>query len=454
MKFEKKLIILGGDDRARGTLSLERNAYGVFATVNIYNLVDRVKGEYRIGIKTADAVHVESLGSKGRILKRFEICDLELPNCHGVVFNSIDLQPLLYGTASPNRLWKGNQMDGLKRLEKKEKEQLDLVTATQTIGLPNFSSSEKDIKNYFFDIIPGKRIESEQLDAATEAKMLLEKAKKEAGYNDTMLAEVNYFAGYDPLTYSTKESVDKKELLNPVDRYLQDEGNNQLPFKESLASTDSVYEIKPDNQNSISYAEREPWQLASSDNQLDGSWNLSKILEKYHAEKLDNLPERSNDNNLAETLCTTSDTKDYSMPSSFSFDAAWHTIMPKTLQCAPANQYVKSLANHNSNKIASDSHADTEVAFTVPPASSYTAAEAIKSVKTNTAFYDQIKSQLDDLFKQNESYPLLEELMPQTKWTKVNFDEKRYYVVGVVGNSPDYICYGVPSNLAQSHRKS
>jgi len=480
MKFEKKLIILSGETRAKGTLSLERNAYGIFATVNIYNLDDLKKGEYRIGIKTNDSVFVERLEHKGRILRRFEICDMEICAAHGVVFNSNDLEPILYGTNAKTRLWKGNQMDGLRQLERRKQEQLEKALASTTAGLPDYSNNEnKDIRNYFFDILPGNRIESAEgknqenleIDPVQEARLLLERAKQEAGYNDTLLAEDNYFEK-DAFNYSTTAAVDKDELLNPVDKYLRElEGVEPLPWKENTATVDdnSLYKIKPNfevKNNFLAGVEEikkstlqhstQPWQLARD--YLEREIRLSRNDEK-------------------------SERKDYSMPQSFEtygsaapgkgavdsknraqqaressegqlFDnPPWHDIMPKTLQSAPSQQKVKSLADIDTLRANKTDSTSDEVAFTVPPVSSYSAKEAAKTATITTAFYDQVKPHINKLFEKCERYSVLEELMPQTKWAKVDFDEKRYFVVGIVGTGPDYICYGVPSSYTANPPK-
>ncbi len=62
-------------------------------------------------------------------------------------------------------------------------------------------------------------------------------------------------------------------------------------------------------------------------------------------------------------------------------------------------------------------------------------------------FYDEIKSQVDNLFEKNPSEDYLEEMIPNSKWVKVEFEEGGdYYVFGMIyeDDSLKYICYGVP----------
>lgn len=62
-------------------------------------------------------------------------------------------------------------------------------------------------------------------------------------------------------------------------------------------------------------------------------------------------------------------------------------------------------------------------------------------------FFKQIKSQVDNLFAQNPTEEYLEELIPNSKWVKVEFDQGGdYYVFGLLYEEQTlkYICYGVP----------
>mgnify|MGYP006072361715 CR=1 FL=1 len=62
-------------------------------------------------------------------------------------------------------------------------------------------------------------------------------------------------------------------------------------------------------------------------------------------------------------------------------------------------------------------------------------------------FYNQLKAQIDDLFANNQSEEYLEQLMPNSKWVKVNLgDSEDYYVLGLIYEDDElkYICYGVP----------
>ena len=62
-------------------------------------------------------------------------------------------------------------------------------------------------------------------------------------------------------------------------------------------------------------------------------------------------------------------------------------------------------------------------------------------------FYDEMKEQIDSLFASNPNEDYLMQLLPNSKWVKVNIDDNGdYYVLGLIYEDDNlkYICYGVP----------
>lgn len=65
------------------------------------------------------------------------------------------------------------------------------------------------------------------------------------------------------------------------------------------------------------------------------------------------------------------------------------------------------------------------------------------------SFYESVKEQVSRLFEKNERFTKLEELLPESRWIKVNYDSSgRYYLVGVIGDPVRYMCYGVPGEYS------
>lgn len=60
-------------------------------------------------------------------------------------------------------------------------------------------------------------------------------------------------------------------------------------------------------------------------------------------------------------------------------------------------------------------------------------------------FYERMKGKIDRLFEEGVKEPVLERLLPSSRFVRIEVeDSDKYYCVGLVG-SPDYICYAVPA---------
>ncbi len=63
-------------------------------------------------------------------------------------------------------------------------------------------------------------------------------------------------------------------------------------------------------------------------------------------------------------------------------------------------------------------------------------------------FFDGIRDQIDSLFKKYPEEMILKQLIPDSKWVKIDYEDiNQYYVVGLLyeANNIKYVCYGVPS---------
>lgn len=64
-----------------------------------------------------------------------------------------------------------------------------------------------------------------------------------------------------------------------------------------------------------------------------------------------------------------------------------------------------------------------------------------------SSFFDGVKEQIEQLFDKYPEEEILKEIIPESKWAKIDFEDKgEYYVVGILyeNNEPSYVCYGVP----------
>ena len=71
-----------------------------------------------------------------------------------------------------------------------------------------------------------------------------------------------------------------------------------------------------------------------------------------------------------------------------------------------------------------------------------------ENTTVSSTFFDRINHQIDYLFATNKKENVLNEIFPNSKFCKVNFDDDSgYYVFGVIyeNSEPKYLCYGVPA---------
>lgn len=63
-------------------------------------------------------------------------------------------------------------------------------------------------------------------------------------------------------------------------------------------------------------------------------------------------------------------------------------------------------------------------------------------------FYSEIKEKIDDLFSKYEPIGRLSELIPESKWVKIEYKKSAFYILGIICEKdiPKYIVYGVPGN--------
>ncbi len=397
MKFEKRLVILGGENNAKGTLTLETNAYGTFATFNVYNIPDLLSGEYAVGIKNSEQVFTRKIGSMGRILSRFKINDMSLRGIHCVIYDTATETPVLYGhTPDAPKLWAGNMMDGI-RSRKVEFRKTTADKAEIEKTLPSYSDRPQEIENYFLDILP-----------------------QDGSYRDSAVAQVNYYPSDMSIevSYTNREQSGYKEEENPVDAFIK----SDVEKAQSGGDAES--------------GKMQPWEYAKQ--YIDRYKNYaaaSGVHKNIGAESAENAKVDKTEAFIGKSAPEMIDNGEK--------DAK----VDKTDTLFSEND-VKTLDNGKKRGASVLETPDEAAATVVPPVSEFTAENALREIKTETIFYEQIKGQLNELFGSNPQFDTLNSLMPDTKWIKVDYDGAgKYYVVGIIGEKPDYICYGVPASF-------
>jgi len=64
------------------------------------------------------------------------------------------------------------------------------------------------------------------------------------------------------------------------------------------------------------------------------------------------------------------------------------------------------------------------------------------------SYYQSVKKELDQIFTRHPAEAELNRELRGTRWVKVPYAGDRYYVIGLIGEPPEYIAYGVPGRYS------
>ena len=167
MRFIKKLVIFTGGG-ARGTLMLEKNYFGVWCKLSIFDLPVR---SARLAIISGDDVFVMKIGSNVDKGVKFELGELGMDEIHVAVVTD---KVIMYGSNCATKLPAETVMKKVNGRIEFEKEQGSFIT---------FSGSGKTIDDYFKQIAPPM-------------------------YNDFAIAEKNYYPAF--VTYGESDQADEE----------------------------------------------------------------------------------------------------------------------------------------------------------------------------------------------------------------------------------------------------
>ncbi len=77
-------------------------------------------------------------------------------------------------------------------------------------------------------------------------------------------------------------------------------------------------------------------------------------------------------------------------------------------------------------------------------------------IEVKTTYYSEVSDQLKNLFDTCEKETVLEEIIPNSKWVKVDYaNDGNYYVVGLIyeDDTLKFVCFGVPGYYASESPK-
>lgn len=337
MKYEKKMIILTGEYGEKGTLKVERSAYGLTAVLNCYNYRKATVGEFTLALKSDNYIKLIPLGRDITFIDKIVLDDfIDIEDTHFIIINS-DFVAVLYGTLCKKRIWYSNLLDGIKSEETKDAEK-ELTPLSENQEKKFAYSGREGIYSEVFPALPV------------------------GDYDDDAIAEVNYY----PDNYADVGIENEKIIKSGMD---------SCDYARVFLGRASVQSV------STAAIKSSTMPFASS---VDVYESKIKNLKNGMAKDLKNKPSR--------VVYNAADEKE------------------------------------------------------IPPPDK----DAAKKISgRRLSFYEQIQTQIEELFKKYPRFTDAEKLMPYTKWVKVDYENNgKYYAVGLVGDKPDFICYGVPDKYS------
>lgn len=450
MKFEKKLIILSGTNDCKGTISIERNAFGVKCALNTYNIPDLKSGQYVLAIKSKAETQLKELGNVGKVSVRFDLKnDTDINVLHCVLFSSSSSAdvPLIYGTNDSKKVWMSNMMDGIrsKEVDAKKENAIQSMSENTSQGAAQikFSGRPKELEKYFLDIFPNL----------------------DSNYQDNAIAEINY---YPSNLYSTPVIEASKIIDSAIEasENMKTE-NSKVLMRESISSGGST---PTDYQKSYINSLLSGVKSIESQSEIKKEIPLDNNFIKRYA--MGNTQTSTFAVNQSENCRQ----QNYSAPDKR------NTIQGNSIrdrQVVNNSNSIRNMSqntkNTSYNEVAMTVDSSTNVingnivssivmphsvgATPIPPASKYNMTQLANQPEISKpkplSFYEQVKDQVEKLFKMYPEQSQLTNLMPNTKWVKVDFDSNgKYYVVGIIGSKPDYLCYGVPGKYSSTPPES
>lgn len=397
MVYAKKLIILTGAG-GTGAVNLEKSAAGLQGRLNTYELPDLARGYYVLAFM-GNRPRMIDLGEAGRMTVNFSLdpeTDITALHCAVARIGNGSVDVMLYGTLAGKKMWSGDVADHIRRkIEGK-------ASSSESIY------SKRKIEDYFFDILPAS-----------------------GGFHDGAVAKINYYAP----DFKPEESA-ATEAASPA----------SAPTEENAQAAASALEIPPLTAGPVG---KSPAQAAADS--YDPAPSAASVSEASN--KMSASPQAAADSSPAFTAAPVSEAPVSASPVSAAAPnskpetaAAADPPPVRTLRSDPLElekEYLLKLAR--SAAVTAAGKESAAAAVPQPKSDSFRLADAPRPKPLT--FYELIKPKLDKLFAAGTPLAELENIMPDTRWIRVDYDGKRYYAVGLIGTRPDYVCYGVPARF-------
>ena len=470
MGYAKKILILGevtkgfGTGAVKGVATVEQIGQRTKCTVDIFNLKDITKGIFAFGITTDNCpVYVERLGLKGKISTSFGLGEIDIKGNMYCVLSYISEEnviPIAWGANNAKKLWETNILDGFKsitrpkmfagkieKVEQKKEAYASTPLRDNTVKTPlqtqqtqvsyNNQKANDNKKNYdeqYHSSVPKSIYEKlkNKENQQKESSSVLGRASDEGGnYKPVTVPKITVAKISKVIDDAILDYDD--ERISDVGFYPPDTASRNV-LKESAAAAESV--IQAQNKKGFYEAfEEVPKELVDdyTSNTINGSF-YRPLKEKKDQEtqfvRYEEDQTEYEDNPIVRFY--KDDEKNYDQVNNGQNNSP---------------RYISSWGGYNNIKLKdleNQNDVKEEAAGQSLNGKSNNEKENTEQGETQDNYFESVKNRLDKLFEQSPPEDRLNKLMPDTYWVKVELAKDQYYVVGLIGEGPDYIGYGVP----------
>ena len=425
MRLIKKLIILSG--KGRGSLMLEKNAYGVTGKLSL----NGIDGQNRrlIVISGGDSFITKIGGEKVKV----EMGDIDYDEIHAAVIS--DTEVLLYGSNCPTKLSEERIMNEAKELSRRAGD-----NAIKYSGVSSPSDYFKDIKPYDDYAIAEKNY------FELHTKTLSDEQKSNSGasekQNTATESQIN-IALSDTVKKNTAEDIGKSEQNNDYsgDYFYRLCVRSVFGSSATLLSLDDKRSYHDDETKTCTSIGREELSYeklsaqakedaisvvsVSDADEVKPTCGISDV--DAFKEVTPNEPTLLREESLSVKVSERSVSPQAGKNDERRRNADCSIKKSDVSDCKPNGNSVRSLRDktNNSSTFVAAAHEDN---FTIRG--------------RDATFYEKNSGKVGKLFSSYERCKEIEQVIPGSRFVKIMYDDRRYYVVGLVD---DYICYGVPS---------
>lgn len=388
MLYIKKLVILTGGG-ARATLILENNGFGAKCKLNIFDL--KQNGDYRFVLISGDNMFVMKIAATDRCVD-FEPGEVDPEEIHAAIIGD---DVVMYGSNCAKKLIKSEIINRVKRKEEKIKKD-SFIT---------FSGRNKNV-DYFKNISP-------------------------PGYDDFAIAEKNYYPAYVSLINAEAASTLNDDLYGEKTRK-SPESAKRSEAKKTDRDKSGASERKRPARESVENAKPE---VAAKNKKVANSKKEDRAVnDKIMPHDLEQKYLR------LMGMAATAEIGD-----NVGIAAAKG---PSRTEAEEETTIDVSVEENNEQKQAEQKVTACEKPEVIAMARrvtlrDYRVEEPQKASGRKATFFERSSAQIEKLMSSFERFTPVERMIPGSRFVKINYDKKRYYIVGVIGR--DYICYGVPS---------